>query len=106
MALIKHIPDTSSESYLVKITEDSSVADTASAIASGDSFNINNTISVIISNISGSFTFTAGTASTLKAVKKDLSVVTLNAGTYNLDEYIMLQGVAGSGYTSTIAFNY
>lgn len=106
MALIKHIPSASSTSSLIKITETSSVVDSASAIASGDSFNINNTISVIITNMTGSFTFTAGTASTLKAVKTDLSVVTLNAGTYNLDEYILLQGVAGSGYTSTVAFNY
>lgn len=105
MALIKHIP-ARSEAYLVKITESNSVADTASAITSGDSFNINNTITVLISNMTGSFTFTAGTASTLKAVKKDLTVVTLNAGTYDLADYILLQGVAGSGYTATVAFTY
>lgn len=105
MALIKNIPS-AAESYLVKVTEASSVADTASAITSGDSFNINNTITVLISNMTGSFTFTAGTASTLKAVKKDLTVVTLNVGTYDLAEYIMLQGIAGSGYTSTISFSF
>lgn len=106
MALIRPIPNVSAGSYLIKITESSSVVDSASAISNGDSFNINNTISVIINNMSGSFTFTAGTASTLKAVKTDLSVVTLNAGTYNLDEYLMLQGVAGTGYTSTVSFSF
>lgn len=105
MALIKNIPS-AAESYLIKTTASNVVVDAASAISSGDSFNMNNTIQVLISNMTGSFTFTAGSASTLKAVKKDLTVVTLNPGTYDLAEYILLQGIAGSGYTSTISFSF